>query len=265
MNQNDIKISGSEHSEYGSVNVVILAGAPADDGMTAESGYTSRAMVGIAGKTMLQWVVDALRGANCIGKIAAVGDVQADGLDYILPPGGDLVTNIKRGVEMLHSDDLVLISTSDIPLLTSEGVDDFVDRASKLGVDLAYPIISKSACEEKYPGLHRTYVITADGIFTGGNMMLATPGFLSNNWEVISQAYAARKHPARLARMIGWSTLARVLLGQLIPGVLKIDRLENAISRILNAKMAAVISDYPEIGEDVDKLSDLQAVRKILS
>ena len=35
--------------------------------------------------------------------------------------------------------------------------------------------------------------------------------------------------------------------------------------RMLGGKVAAVVTAYPEIGEDVDKPSDLAAVRKILA
>jgi hypothetical protein len=46
--------------------------------------------------------------------------------------------------------------------------------------------------------------------------------------------------------------------------VLRISMLERAVSRMLDAKVAAVVSAYPEIGEDVDKPSDLEVVRRIL-
>jgi hypothetical protein len=102
-------------------------------------------------------------------------------------------------------------------------------------------------------------------VFTGGNLMLVKPEFIRSNWEVIAGAYAARKQVSRLARIIGLRVLARVVVGQVVPSVLRLSYLEAAVSRLVRADVAAVISCYPEIGEDVDKPSDLEAVRKILA
>ena len=244
-------------------DAIILAGAPAGAELSSDPAI-SRAMVPIGDKTMLQWVVDALRGSEQVGRIIAVGEVSADGLDGIVQPGEDLVSNIRLGVEALDTTDSVLIVSSDIPLLTAEAVGDFLDRAGSLGVDLAYPIIPKAHCRAKYPQLKRTYLKTADGVFTGGNLMLVKPSFISDHWQSIAEAYAARKHVPRLARMIGIGVLLRVIVAQFVPGVLRVRLLERAASRVLGASFAAVVSAYPEIGEDVDKPSDLEAVRAIL-
>jgi len=246
------------------IDAIVLAGAPVPDGMGAADGYSSRAMVALGHKTMLQWVVDALRGSQFVGRIIAVGDVAADGLDMVLESGPSLVENIKRGIDALAAKQYVLAVSSDIPLLTPEAVDDFVTRAAKLNVDMAYPIIPRAHCEARYPGLKRTYLTTADGAFTGGNMILVSPKFVEQNWEAIARSHAARKHVWKLARMIGLGVLLRVLAARAVPGVLRLSMLEEAASRMLGARVAAVVSAYPEIGEDVDKPSDVDAVREIL-
>lgn len=159
----------------------------------------------------------------------------------------------------------MLIVSADIPLLTPESVNDFVGRARSQGVDLAVPIITKQSCEERYPGMARTYLTTADGVFTLGNIVLMSPDFIENNWNAVAEAYTARKHVFKLARMIGMGVLARVLLARVMPSVLRVSVLERAVERMLGARVAAVVSNYAEIGEDVDKPSDLEAVRRILA
>jgi hypothetical protein len=221
-------------------------------------------MVDIGGKTMLGWIVDALRASPSVGRIAAVGDVSAEGLDILIEPGDSLVSNIKLGIDALKSDGNVLIMSSDIPLITAEGIEDFLERAIRLDVDLAFPILPKTHCVKRYPELHRTYLKTGDGVFTGGNLMLASRNFFEHSWDAIAQAYSARKHVVELARLIGLGVLLRVIIAQMIPQVLRISMLEKAVSRMLDAKVAAVVSAYPEIGEDVDKPSDLEVVRRIL-
>lgn len=232
--------------------------------MSPEAPSLSRAMVPIGDKTMLQWLVDALRGADSVGRIVAVGDVSADGLDQVIQSGGSMVDNIRLGIGSLEAAERVLVVCGDIPMLTPKAVDDFIERAGKLGVDLAFPIIPRSHCEKRYPGIKRTYLTTGDGVFTGGNLMLVRPEFIEQNWQVIAGAYAARKQVVQLARMIGLGMLARVMLSRLWPGILRISMIEQTVSRLLKARVAAVVSAYPEIGEDVDKLSDLEAVRRFM-
>ena len=222
----------------------------------------SRAMIPLGGITMLQWVINALRGANSIGRIIAVGDVAADGLDQIIEPGSDLITNVRQGIKATNSGGVALVVCSDIPMLSAEAVEDFLSRAP-MDVELAYPIIRKQDCA-RHPELKRTYLKTGDGVFTGGNMMLLRSEFVERNWSAIQSAYEARKRPVKLARMIGLSVLARLLIAQIFPGALKISMLEEAVGKMLGGKVAAVVSPYPEIGEDVDKASDLKAVSAIL-
>ncbi len=214
---------------------------------------------------MLQREVNALRACTSIGCIVAVGNVSAEGLDQTVAAGCDLMDNIRRGLETLGSEGPVLVCGSDVPLLTAEAVSDFLMKAAERDVDLAYPVIAREICESAFPGIKRTYVKTADGVFTGGNLMLVKPEFLWRNWDVIAQSYAARKQAVKLARIIGLPVLARFVLGQIIPSTLRLSYIEEAVGRLVGARVAAVISSYPEIGEDVDKQSDLEAVRKILT
>lgn len=246
------------------VNVLIMAGAPAGPELSPDNPDISRAMIALGGKSMLQWVVDALRASPSIGRIVAVGKVSADGLDGVVEAGDSLIGNMRLGLEAIGQSESVLIACADIPMLTPEAIDDFVSRAVPLDADMAYPIIPRAECIKNHPQLKRTYLKTGDGVFTGGNIMLLRPDFVSRNWQTIQDSYDARKHVAKLARMIGIGTLVRVMLGQLIPAVLRIVALERAASRMLGGKVAVVISSYPEIGEDVDKPSDLDAVRSIL-
>ena len=247
------------------IDAVVMAGAPAGAELSPDQPELSRAMIRLGEKTMLQWVVDALRASPSVGRMAAVGEVSGDGLDMVIEPGTTLVENMKRGIEALGEAERVLVVSSDIPLLTAEAVEDFIARAEKLDVDLAYPILPKSHCEARFPGIKRTYLTTGDGVFTGGNLMMVRPEFVARNWEAISGAYAARKQVVKLARMIGIGVLLRVLAAKLLPGILRISMLEQAAGRMLDAHVAAVVSAFPEIGEDVDKASDLEAVRRILA
>lgn len=240
-----------------------MAGAPAGE-LSPDDESISRAMILLGEKTMIQWVVDALRASESVGRIIAVGEVAADGLDVVVEPEDSLVGNLKLGMDAAGGSDPVLVVSCDIPMLTPAAVDDFISRAVEVDADMAYPVVPKAYCG-RHPGMRRTYLKTGDGTFTGGNLMLIKPEFVARNWDAIEDAYAARKQIGKLARNIGLGVLVRVIVGQALPFVLRITALERAVSRMLGGKVAAVVSAYPEIGEDVDKPSDLAAVRKILA
>jgi len=245
------------------IDAVIMAGAPAGE-LCPEDQSISRAMIPLGDKTMIQWVVDALRASPSVGRLVAVGNVAAEGLDEVIAPGDSLVGNLKLGLSAVGSSESVLVVSCDIPMLTPEAVEDFISRAVPMDADLAYPVIPRTFCEKRHPELKRTYLKTGDGTFTGGNLMLVKPVFFDRNWDAIEDAYAARKQIGKLARNIGLGVLMRVIVGQALPFVLRLSALERAVSRMLGGKVAVVVSAYPEIGEDVDKPSDLAAVRKIL-
>jgi CTP:molybdopterin cytidylyltransferase MocA len=248
------------------VDVIIMAGAPADPSMCVPGENISRAMIKIGDKTMIQWILDALNCSATIRRKIAVGDVAADGLDEVVKPGIGFLDNLMLGLERCQGADRVLVMTSDIPMLTPEAVDDYVNRAIDSGGDMCYPIVTQRACLEKYPHMKRTYLKTAEGMFTGGNMMVLSTEFLKRNQDLITDAYNARKNPVKLASMIGCGFLLRLIIAQIMaPSLLPIPMLERSLSKALKCKVVAIRTDYPEIGADVDKPSDLAEVQTVLS
>jgi hypothetical protein len=80
--------------------------------------------------------------------------------------------------------------------------------------------------------------------------------------ERIAQAYAARKSPLRLAWMLGLGTVFRFGLSFVFgPKVLRIADLEASVSRLLGGKARALLCSDPEIATDIDRASDLAALK----
>ena len=97
-------------------------------------------------------------------------------------------------------------------------------------------------------------------------MALVSADFVMRNRDVIFRAYESRKSVFKLAGMVGWGVLARVLAAQLVwPAAVGIPTLESAVSRLLNGKLRAIVTSYVEIGEDVDKPEDVAAMEEILA
>ena len=247
-------------------SVVVLAGGRNSPEMAAATGTENRALTPIGARTMLDYVVAALSEAPSVGTIFVVGNVPQSSRYTQVAARETLLENLLAGLDAAGDAERVLISTSDIPFLTPEAVEDFQTRAAATGADLCCSYVPLSLCRRKYPEMKRTAVKLAEGRFTLGNVMLVNPAFLRTRQEAISEAYAARKSPVQVAKRLGPGLLLRLLGAQaLAPGLLSVAALEAAVSRVLGGRAAGICSAYAEIGTDVDKPEDVAIARRLLA
>lgn len=245
------------------VDAIVLAGAPNTGRLQEVSTEAYEAVIPVGGKPIVTYVIEALRSTPRIKEVVVVGPPV---LEKLLPvgvrlieSGSTLTENIMRGAEALKNSPKVLVVTSDIPFIHKEAIEDFLDRCAELEADLYYPIISKEANEQVYPGCVRTYVSLKEGTFTGGNMVLATPQVLFNSKALVEKVVVLRKKPWRLAKLLGISFVLKLFLHRL-----SLAELEKRASDLLGVRGVAVISPYPEIGTDVDKPSDLELAERLI-
>jgi hypothetical protein len=170
-----------------------------------------------------------------------------------------MVDSLLRALSRLNTDKHVLVLTSDIPLITPEALEDFLQQCVKREADIYYSFVPKEAIEEKYPGVHRTYVRLSDGTFTGGNVVLINPQVVLERGQRILQAVQLRKHPVKLCRMLGFKFLLKLMRGKL-----SVAEIEKRVGEILGFIGAGIVSNYPEVGVDVDKPSDLELAKAFL-
>lgn len=247
------------------VPAVVLAGGAISPDLAAITGAPCRAMIPLAGRPMVEYVLRALRSATCISQIALVGPEELgagvqDGLyDVAAPSGPTLAESLFSGFQALGARSHTLAVTGDLPLLTAEAVNDFVSRALGSGADVNYSVIPREDCERRFPGGRRTYARLKEGSFTGGNCTLLRADVMEEKEELVRRLYHARKSVLRLAGMLGMSFVLRLAAGSL-----SIEDVERRAAHILGVKAKAIISHYPEIGFDVDKPADLEMVSSIL-
>ena len=242
---------------------VILAGGKLDPEMQALAGGSNRALISVGGRTMLETVVSALTDSGLIEQLFVIGDVPESGRYTRLPDGGGFVENVFAGAEAAHESEFVLLATADLPFLTAESVRDFLQRALPLRADVVYAAVTVEQCYERYPGIKRTSIRLREGRLTGGNIALVRRKFMETQRERLLQAYSSRKSPVRLARMMGFGTIARFAMSLAVPHILRIADLERAMSRFIQGNARALISHYPEIATDIDRPSDLKALQDL--
>ena len=240
------------------VNALVLAGSGPED-----KGLPDKPFIMINGKPMVEYVVNALDNAAMVDSISVVGPrpllerFVKDRVSYIIDQSKSILDNLNLGIQPFRNDGRVLVTTSDIPMITPGAVDHFISKSRQLAADLCYPIVSKEINEKKFPGIRRTYVRLREGVFTGGNMMYINPRMINPCSEFAKKLLDYRKKPLKTGRLIGFSFLVRLLMG-----MLSIPKLEKRFSSILAFKVAAVISPYAEIGTDVDRVEDIELAER---
>lgn len=242
---------------------IVLAGRRSNHNAYPEE-FSSIAQVNICGKPMLYYVIKALRESKLITRIIVCGDsgelksVLACFPNLIFTKSGEnMLETLYNGIDALENkDSKALVVTGDIPLLTTEAVNDFLNNCN-LDFDVFYPIVDKKLCEIKYPNVKRTYVKLKEGFFTGGNLLFFNPKIILKCEGQVNILYSLRKSPIKLANKMGFSFIIKYLLG-----MVSLVDVEDVVAKTLGIQGKGVITNYPEIGVDVDKPSDLELVRK---
>lgn len=228
----------------------------------------SKGLIDIGGKPMVQWVLDALSGAQRIGRVVIVGLSEVDGLtcakplSYV-PNQGEMLPNIRAGarkiVELNPDATHCLLVSSDTPAITAAMVDWVIGCMRVPEDEMLYNVIEKSVMEARFPDSRRTFTRLKGIEVCGGDLTpVALSVILSSTgaWEKLS---AARKSPLKQAALVGFDTLLLALLRQLT-----IEDAARRASRSLGLRARAQLCPYAEIGMDVDKAHHLEVVRKDL-
>lgn len=246
------------------VDAVVLAGGSAK-GLSVEETDT-KALITIHDRPMVGYVVDALRRTPEVQKIVVViskdgsREAWAEEADVIVVSDGSMTDNLFAGLEKVDQKGLVLVTSADIPLLSSKAISDFLERCSRFEAKLYYPIIARGELEKQYPGSVRTYARMKEGYYTGGNIALLDYETFLANRDLLEKFYGLRKSPLKLALTIGLASIIKFLFHRLT-----MAEGERKISNLIKAKGIAIITPYAEIGIDVDKDSDLELVSTVLA
>ena len=244
------------------VDAVILAGG---DGAVIDPEVRIKGLVPVAGKPMVEWVVDAMRAAASIAEIAVVVPTAeglgpwVDKVDKLVISSDSFIENMHAGVRSFRGEREVLVATGDVPALLPESVDDFVRHSLETGAEFTYPLISRESMDVQFPGSKRTYVRLQQGQVTGGNLALMSPALLERNLDIGQRLFETRKSPAQMARVIGFRFIVKLVTGRLDP-----PEVERKLGEILGGRCSAIYTDHASIGADVDKPIDVVVTERVL-
>ncbi|MEO9600224.1 nucleotidyltransferase family protein [Parasphingorhabdus sp.] len=270
--QNPEKPTAMEPSGQQSLwTAIILAGQrPEVDAMAPHSNGGYKALIPIAGQTMLERVARALMASSDIGRIVIMGQSPAT-LKAGLHP--DLVE--KGNITFVESHDgiaasihgiigterapwPVLATTADNPLLTEEILDCFFQAHD--GQDVAVGVVERQTMLAAYPDARRTWLKFRGGAYSGANLFAlhneaAKPAV--DFWSMVEQD-----------RKKGWKIFAHFGPWLLLRAITRTIGFRQAMAkagRRMNLRAEPIVLPIAEAAIDVDKPSDLELVTGILS
>lgn len=250
--------------------IVTAGGIPQPgDPLYAYSNGDSKALIDIAGKPMIQWVLDALGDSKKVDNVIVIGLTSKSGLTckkplhYISNQGrmlANIVSGVNKSLELNKKTEYVLLVSSDIPALKGEMVDWLVNTAMQTKDDLYYGVCPKEVMEARYPSSRRTYTKLKDMEVCGADMSVIHVSMATDHLDTWEQLIGNRKSPLRQAGVIGWDTLFQLFTRQFTLQAL----LERASQRI-GIKGNVIIWPQAEPCMDVDKPHQLEIMREDLA
>jgi len=250
--------------------IVTAGGIPQpEDPLYTYSHGDSKALIDIAGKPMIQWVLDALSDAKLVDNVIIIGLSPKSGvtckkpLHFVSNQGrmlANIVAGVNKSLELNRKNKYVLIVSSDIPALKSEMVDWLIETSMETQDDLYYGVCPKDVMEARFPGSKRTYTPLKDMAVCGADINISHVRNATEHLDMWEQLIGTRKSPLKQAGIIGLGTLLALFLRRLT--------LEDAVRRVserVGVKGRAIIWAHAEPCMDVDKPHQLELLREDLA
>ena len=250
--------------------IVTAGGIPQpEDPLYAYSNGDSKALIDVAGKPMVQWVLDALSDAKNVDNVIVIGLSAKSGVTckkpmHFVSNQGRMLANIVAGVnkslELNKKNKYVLVVSSDIPALKPEMVDWLVDTCMQTKDDLYYGVCPRDVMETRYPNSRRTYTKLKGIELCGSDINISHVRMATEHLDMWESLIGTRKSPLKQAGIIGLGTLFRVITRSIT-----LDEVVEKVCKRIGIKGRAIVWEHAEPCMDVDKPHQLELMREDLA
>lgn len=272
-------------------DAVVLAGGTIPDreaSFREAVGVPCKSLIPLCGRIMVSYLVDALKAAQGVNRVAVVGPESLQGhpdchaADLILPEAEGRSENLFLGVDAFPEADRVVMMTSDTPLVTAEMIDDAL-AAFGPEVDLGYVLVAADTVFSRFadrpapPPDERGHQMPnwvtlslRDGRFTGTSFLVIKPAAAQKLRGFIKGVFDNRElgNVVRVLRPVfGLGFLLKVALVLKFPrarGLVGVGDVEKRLSRGLGILCRTYVSPYAEMAFDVDHLADVPLAEEVL-
>lgn len=252
------------------LTALVLAGTRAGgDPLASGEGVSHKALIAIAGQTMIEHVVCALEAVPEIGRIV----IAIERPEVLDPLPGLRAPACRRPVSVVaaaagpsasvaavlaREGVPLLVTTADHALLRPEWIRSFLD-ATPADADATIALASRGTVSAAASGTRRTYLRFCDGEYSGCNLFLLRRPAAAGVVDLWRQLEKDRKRPLRMMLRLGIGFALRYGLGWL-----RRDQALAQLSRASGARVAVVELEDGRAAIDVDKPDDLALVRRLM-
>jgi CTP:molybdopterin cytidylyltransferase MocA len=235
------------------MKAVITAGGRVESSYADDARTEIKALARVRGVTMLDRIIEALRGAG-VTSVAVVGGPEVreacgDRVERIVDESPSGTQNVLRALGAWPDDDgrPLLYATSDMPYVTVEAVADFVRRVPNGAIAVA--LTEHADFAVRFPGAPPFGIDLAGERVVNGGIFSVPSGSCANVAALATRFFQARKQPWRMAMLVSPLAIARLAAGRL-----SVSHIEDEARRVIKVPAAAVRGCAPELGFDADTL-----------
>lgn len=239
--------------------------------MAEAAGVPVKALIGIAGQSMLSRVARTLASHSSITSVIVLAQdigvleghkdsawMKDDPKIAFMTSGAGISSSIAAVLEEGRADFPVLVTTADNVLLTHAMIDSFLGGAK--GADLAVAMVERRVLLARYPASRRTWLKFRGGWWSGANLFwLASDKVkpMLSLWQGVEQD---RKKGMKIVGAFGPFLLAGALLR-----LFSIHQAVGRAGRRFGLEARVVPMSQAEACIDVDKVSDLELAESIMT
>ncbi|HEY1655330.1 MAG TPA: NTP transferase domain-containing protein [Candidatus Tumulicola sp.] len=235
------------------MKAVVTAGGRVEGEYAREAGTAVKALAAVRGATMLDRILDALRGAG-VTRLAVVGGAEVRAacghrVELIVDEGASGSANVLRALDVWPDDDgePLLYATSDLPYVTAAAVTDFVRRSPPSALCVA--LAEHAVFEHRFPAAPPFGITLARERVVNGGVFSIPPGSCARLGQIAGAFFESRKRPWRMATLVSPFALLRLAFGRL-----RITEVETLAGKIAGVPAVALRNCAPELGYDADTL-----------
>lgn len=239
------------------MNVIVTAGgspAPSDPLYSLTRGGI-KAMLPIAGKPMIQWILDALGASEHIESVYVVGlspmtDLTCAKPLTLLPENTSLLTGLQDAANALRADHPdarhALILTCDIPAVTTEAINWMIEQIRADDADFYYTFIDRADMDARFPQTRRAWSQLKDRQVCSAELTGVRLDLINSGHPFLEKLLLSHRNPLRQVSLIGYDTMFLLLVRQLT-----LPEAEKSINQRFKMNGRALLCPYAEAAMDL--------------
>lgn len=234
-----------------------------------ETKVDNKAMIRLANKPIIEYVIDALDASKYVQSITIAGlspqelQIQTEKPLLYIEGGSTSFETIKKASEFLRersNPEYIVNVSSDIPLITTEMIDRIFETIDwSTNKELYWNMVWIKDLRRLYPNVTKIPLKLKEGYMVGGDFHIFKPSVLDGRESTLELMMSHRKSVFGMMKVISLRYIIKYLLGRL-----SIRDIDQRFRTLFDLDAAFLITRFPETCVDLDFTLDLREFEKLI-